>query len=64
MNPAEAAKARLRLGAGGRFKRLTGELEKKGATDPAVLAAWIGRRKYGPKKFAKLAARGRQRDKE
>lgn len=64
MNPAEAAKARLRLGGGGRFKRLAGTLEKKGATDPAALAAWIGRRKYGAKKFAKLAARARARAKE
>ena len=64
MNPGEAAKARMRLGGGGRFKRLTKELEKEGATDPGALAAWIGRKKYGSKKFAKLAAAGRRSAKE
>ena len=45
----------MRLGGGGRFRKLQGELAAKGARDPAALAAFIGRRKYGAKKFNKLA---------
>jgi hypothetical protein len=55
LNPAK-------LGSGGRFKVLTGELSHKpGIYDPKGLAAAIGRRKYGAKKFAQLAARGKRR---
>jgi roadblock/LC7 domain-containing protein len=53
----EAKKAPL--GSGGRFKKLKGELASKGAKDPGALAAYIGRKKYGPKKMADMAARGR-----
>jgi hypothetical protein len=43
-------------GAGKRFEALSGVLESKGAAeDPGALAAWIGRRKFGPKRFKKLA---------
>jgi hypothetical protein len=49
------------LGQGGRFDALKGALAKKGATNPAALAAWIGRRKYGKGKFAQLSAAGRKR---
>jgi hypothetical protein len=48
-----------KLGTGERFKRLTKKLEKKGAKNPKALAAWIGRKKYGKKKFQQLAARGK-----
>lgn len=41
------------------FKALTRELERRGVRDPRALAAWIGRRKYGAKQFAKMAAEGR-----
>ncbi len=51
--------AQAALGNGKRFAVLTGKLKKKGARNPAALAAWIGRRKYGAKKFAKLSAKGR-----
>lgn len=51
------------LGSGKRFAALQGSLAKKGATDPAALAAWIGRKKYGTKKFAALSAKGRKRGK-
>lgn len=47
-----------------RFEKLSGELEKKGATDPDALAAWIGRKKYGKEKMAKMAAKGRKEDVE
>jgi len=45
-----------KLGSGARFKRLTAQLAGKGAKDPKALAASIGRKKYGPKKFGRLAA--------
>lgn len=38
------------------FKKLEGELEAKDSKNPAGLAAWIGRKKYGKKKFQKAAA--------
>jgi len=47
--------AKPKLGSGARFKALT-----KKVGSPA-LAAWIGRRKYGAKRFAKLSAKGRKR---
>ena len=50
-----------KLGSGERFKKLSGELEKKGAKDPKALAAYIGRQKYGAKKMAKMAAAGRKK---
>jgi len=49
-----------RLGTGERFKRLSAALEKRGAASAAALAAWIGREKYGKKRFQKLAAKGRR----
>jgi len=48
-----------KLGSGERFKSLATDLAKKGAKDPAALAAWIGRKKYGKEKFQQLAAKGR-----
>ena len=41
------------------FEKLTGELKAKGARSPEALAAWIGRKKYGKKKFQSKAAAGR-----
>lgn len=46
-----------KLGSGGRFKALS----KKVGSD--ALAAYIGRKKYGAKKMAKMAAAGRRRKK-
>ena len=46
----------MRLGGGGRFEKLVGQLEKKGVKDHAALAASIGYKKYGKKKFLSLAA--------
>lgn len=49
------------LGSGGRFKKLVKSLKAKGdVSNPAAVAAAIGRKKYGAKKFAKLAAAGRK----
>lgn len=44
-----------KLGSGKRFKSLVRKVKS-----PA-LAAWIGRKKYGKKKFSKLSAMGRRR---
>lgn len=52
--------AKPKLGSGKRFQQLKGKLAKKGATNPGALAVYIGRKKYGAKKFAKLSARGRR----
>jgi hypothetical protein len=38
------------------FKKLEGKLSAKGAKNPAALAAWIGRKKYGKEKFQHAAA--------
>lgn len=47
---------------GEKFKKLTKEFKKRGdIDDPAALAAWIGRKKYGAKKFQKMAADGHKR---
>ncbi len=43
------------------FRRLSGQLAQRGATDPAALAAWIGRRKYGAESFARMGAAGHTR---
>ena len=50
-----------KLGTGARFKALKGKLAKKGAKNPAALAAFIGRKKYGKKKFQGLSAAGRKK---
>ena len=55
----DAAKAAL--GSGGRFKALSEKLEAEGAKDGDALAAHIGRKKYGARKMAAMAAAGRKR---
>jgi hypothetical protein len=44
----------------GDFKKLAGKLAAKGTRDPNALAAWIERRKYGAKKWAKIQSEGRK----
>lgn len=52
--------AKAKLGSGARFKALSKKLEgKKGIYDPEELAAAIGRKKYGKKKFQSLAKKGK-----
>ncbi len=53
--------AKPKLGSGARFKVLTKKLSSKGVRDPKALAAAIGRKKYGAKRFAALSAAGRKR---
>lgn len=50
-----------KLGTGKRFAALTKSLAKRDVDDPKALAAFIGRKKYGAKKFQALAAKGRAR---
>lgn len=50
-----------KLGTGERFKALTAKLRAKGAEDPAAMAAYIGRKKYGKAKFQQMAAAGQRR---
>jgi hypothetical protein len=57
------ATARLKLGSGARFKALKRKLARRGkrkVTNPGALAAWIGRKKYGAKKMARMSAAGRK----
>lgn len=50
-----------KLGGGGRFAALKKSLASKpGIKDPGALAAAIGRKKYGAKKMAKMAAAGKK----
>ena len=46
-------------GSGKNFAKLQGVLAKRGARNPGALAAYIGRKKYGAKKFNKAAASGK-----
>lgn len=49
-----------KLGNGKRFQQLSSKLSKEpGVTDPAALAAVIGRKKYGKKRFQKLGQKGK-----
>ncbi len=49
-----------KLGTGARFAKLQGHLKQEGASNPGALAAYIGRKKFGAKKFAKLSAGGKK----
>lgn len=51
--------AKPKLGSGARFKALQKKLGKKGVKNTGALAAWIGRKKFGKKKFQGLSARGK-----
>ena len=48
-----------KLGTGTRFKQLTSKLSRQGVKNPNALAAFIGRKKYGKKRFQQLAAKGK-----
>ena len=53
-------KSKGKLGSGQRFASLKSKLAKEpGIKNPAAVAASIGRKKYGAKKFASLAAKGK-----
>ena len=50
-----------KLGGGGRFQQVMEAARKGGASNPAAVAAAVGRKKYGAKKMAKMASAGRNR---
>lgn len=51
-----------KLGSGKRFEKLEKSIAAKGkVSDPAAVAAAIGRKKYGATKMAKLSSAGRKR---
>lgn len=52
---------KAKLGSGKRFRALRATLKRRGARSPGGLAAYIGRKKYGKRRFQKLAAAGRRR---
>lgn len=60
--PYRSKKRKPKLGSGKRFAQLKRKLAARGnVRDPAAVAAAIGRKKYGKKKMAKMAAAGRKR---
>lgn len=52
-----------KLGSGERFKAVEASARASGADNPAAVAAAVGRKKYGAKKMAAMAAAGRRRSK-
>lgn len=50
-----------KLGTGKRFAAVAASAAKSGAKNPKAVAAAIGRKKWGAKKMAALAATGRRR---
>jgi hypothetical protein len=48
------------LGTGERFRQLTAKLRRRGVKNPEALASWIGRKKYGKRRFQELALKGRK----
>jgi len=52
-----------KLGSGKRFAAVAKSAKAGGARDPAAVAAAIGRKKYGKKRFQAMASKGRKRKK-
>lgn len=51
--------SKAKVGQGGRFAALKKKLSGK-VSDPGAVAASIGRKKYGKKKFQSMAAKGKK----
>lgn len=51
----------MKLGQGGRFAKVKAAAARSGAKNPGAVAAMAGRNKYGAKKMASMAAKGRHR---
>jgi len=49
------------VGEGSRFRALEKSAKLGGAKNPAAVAAAIGRKKYGKKRFQKMAAKGKKK---
>jgi hypothetical protein len=59
----KVAKSKPKLGSGKRFAQLKGKIAARGGVkDPAAVAAAIGRKKYGAKKFQQLAKKSLEQD--
>ena len=52
---------KFKPGTGARFAAIQRVIRLSGAKNPAAVAAAIGRKKYGAKRFARMAAIGRMR---
>ena len=54
---------KAKLGSGKRFKAVSKSIQKSGKSKKSAdaIAASIGRKKYGKKKFQKMAAAGKRR---
>jgi hypothetical protein len=50
-----------RLGGGARFRAVAAAAKAGGARNPNAVAAMVGRKKYGRKRMAKMAAAGRKK---
>lgn len=57
----EHARRTSKPGEGKRFDALEESARAGGARDPGAVAAAAGRKKYGAKRFAKMAAHGRKK---
>ncbi|MGB9886905.1 MAG: hypothetical protein ACPLRW_07910 [Moorellales bacterium] len=57
----EQARKTSKPGEGKRFKALVKAVAAGGAENPEAVAAAIGRRKYGKKRFQQMAAKGRKK---
>lgn len=53
--------AKAKLGSGARFKAVMKSAKAGGARNPRAVAAAAGIAKYGKKKMAKMAAKGRRK---
>jgi hypothetical protein len=49
------------VGEGSRFKAVEKSAKAGGAENPAAVAAAVGRKKYGKKKFQQMAAAGKKK---
>lgn len=61
--PMKKTAAGAPLGSGKNFAAVEASARKSGASNPAAVAAAVGRKKYGATKMAKLSAKGRARNK-
>ena len=61
--PAKKKKKKAKLGSGKRFKDVSKAIQKSGKSKEAAdaIAASIGRKKYGKKKFAALGRKGKRK---
>lgn len=57
----EEARKNSEPGEGSRFEALEESAAAGGARNPAAVAAAVGRRKYGSRRFARMAAAGRKK---